>query len=61
MGKKYCPKCKDVVETKVLLNYSQREYRGILAKRRLIMHKVEDGGCDHIWFTIEMPEEVDGS
>ena len=60
MGQKYCPKCKKVVVTKVLLHYSQVELNGILAKKRLIMHKPEDGGCGHLWFTVEMPEEVSG-
>jgi len=58
MGRKYCPECKKVVETKALSNYSQVEYRGILVKRRKIGHLEEDNGCGCQWFTFELPEEV---
>ncbi len=58
MGRKYCPECKEVVETKALGDYSQIEFQGIAAKRRRIMHMEEDGGCGHEWFTLEMPEDV---
>ncbi len=58
MGRKYCPECKEVVETKALHNYSQIEYRGILVKRRKIGHLEEDGGCGCEWFTFEMPVDV---
>ena len=58
MGRKYCPECKEVVETKVLGDYSQIELRGIAAKRRRIKHLEEDGGCGYEWYTIELPEEV---
>ena len=58
MGRKYCPECKEVVETKALPNYSQIEFQGIAAKRRKIMHMEEDGGCGYEWFTLEMPEDV---
>ena len=58
MGRKFCPECKEVVETKALSNYSQIEYRGILVKRRRIAHLEEDGGCGCTWYTIELPEDV---
>ena len=58
MGRKYCPECREVVETKAFPNYSQVDYRGIQVKRRKIGHLEEDGGCGHEWFTIELPEDV---
>jgi hypothetical protein len=58
MGRKYCPECKEVVETKALSNYSQIEFRDVFAKRRKIGHLEEDGGCGHQWFTIELPADV---
>jgi len=57
MGRKYCPECREVVETKVLGDYSQIEFRGIAAKRRRIKHMAEDRGCGFEWFTLELPEE----
>jgi hypothetical protein len=58
MGMKYCPNCKEVVVTKALANYTQVEYRGVLAKRREIMHLEEDGGCGHRWYTVEVMEDL---
>ena len=58
MGRKYCPECREVIETKALSNYSQVEFRGISAKRRRIIHLEEDGGCGHRWFTLEVPEDA---
>jgi hypothetical protein len=58
MGTKYCPKCQEVVITKALPNYTQVEYRGVLVKRRKIGHLVEDGGCGHRWFTVEVVEDL---
>ncbi len=58
MGQKYCPNCREVVETKAHWEYSQVDFRGIPVKRRKIEHKVEDGGCGHIWNTVEIPEDV---
>ena len=58
MGRKYCPECREVVETKVLGDYSQIEFRGIAAKRRRIKHLEEDGGCGFEWCTLELPEDV---
>ena len=45
MGTKYCPKCRKVVLTKVLPNYSQVDFKGIRGKRRKIAHLEKDGGC----------------
>ncbi len=58
MGKKYCPKCREVVVTKALPNYSQVEYGDILVKRRKIGHLEIDGGCGHTWYTVELPEDI---
>ena len=58
MGTKYCPICKEVVFTRALPNYSQIEFRGILVKRREILHREEDDGCGRTWFTVEIPEDI---
>jgi len=58
MGQKYCPECKQVVITKALPNYSQIEFKGIQGKRRKMAHLEEDGGCGHIWYTVEVVEDV---
>jgi len=58
MGMKYCPICKEVVITRALPNYSQIEFRGILVKRREILHREEDEGCGLTWHTIELPEDI---
>ena len=58
MGMKYCPKCKEVVVTKVLGNYSQVVYQGVPAKRRKIGHLEQDGGCGHNWYSCEVTEEL---
>ena len=58
MGQKFCPKCQEVVITKAFANYSQVEFRDILVKRRKIGHLEEDGGCGHVWYTVEMPEDI---
>ena len=49
---------KEIVITKALPNYTQIEYRGILVKRRKIVHREEDGGCGHIWHTVEVVEDA---
>jgi hypothetical protein len=33
MGLKFCPNCGEVVVTKALSKYSQRDYKGVLVKR----------------------------
>ena len=58
MGMKYCPKCRKVVLTKALQNYSQVDFKGIRGKRRKIVHLVEDGGCGVSWYTVEVAEDV---
>ena len=58
MGMKYCPNCKEVVVTKALGNYSQVDCNGVPGKRRKIVHLVEDGGCGHRWYTVEVVEDI---
>ena len=58
MGRKYCPKCRKVVLTKALSNYSQVDFKGIRGKRRKIAHLEEDGGCGFCWYTVEVAEDV---
>ena len=58
MGMKYCPKCKEVAVTKALPNYSQVEIKGVLGKRRKIVHLEEDGGCGHSWYTVELVQDA---
>ena len=58
MGTKFCPICKEVVITRALPNYSQIEFRGIMVKRRKIGHLEIDGGCGHMWYTVELPEDI---
>jgi ribosomal protein L32 len=55
---KYCPKCGKVALTKALQNYSQVDFRGIRGKRRKIAHLEEDGGCGHVWYTVEVVEDA---
>ena len=60
-GRRYCPNCQKVVETRVIItSYSQKVYRGITAKRRQIICGTDDqgtGGCGTRWYTLELPEE----
>jgi hypothetical protein len=60
-GHRYCPTCKRVVETRVLLKgYSQIPVLGILAKKRQVICGTDaegSGGCGTKWFTLEIPEE----
>ena len=58
MGMKYCPRCRKVVLTKALQNYSQVDFKGIRGKRRKIVHLEEDGGCGHDGYTVEVAEDV---
>ena len=44
--------------TKVLYNCSQIDFKGIRGKRRKIVHLEEDDGCEHIWYTVEVMEDV---
>ena len=61
-GHRYCPTCKKVVETRVLLEgYCQTEVLGILAKKRQVICGTDaegTGGCGTRWFTLEMPEDL---
>ena len=60
-GHRYCPNCKRVVETRVLLEgYSQVPVGGVLAKRREVICGTDEqgsGGCGTRWFTLEIVEE----
>jgi len=59
-GRRYCPRCKTIVETRVLPEgYSQKEFQGILAKRRQVICGTDErgsNGCGTKWFTLELPE-----
>ncbi|MBT6339467.1 MAG: hypothetical protein HOJ48_09255 [Desulfobacula sp.] len=56
---KYCPNCETLVKTKVVPSgYKQIRINNSIAKRRKIIHRIEDGGCGHTWFTYEVPEDV---
>lgn len=63
-GRRFCPNCNEVVETRVLPEgYKQIDYHGVLAKRRKIVcgrDRDGTGGCGHMWFTIEMPDAAVG-
>ncbi len=58
---RYCPNCKKILETRVLLEgYSQVPVHGILAKRRQVVcgtDEVGSGGCGTKWFTLEILED----
>ena len=60
-GHRYCPSCKKIVETRVLLEgYSQEEIHSIPAKRRQIVCGTDaqgSNGCGTKWFTLEIPED----
>jgi hypothetical protein len=61
-GHRYCPNCKRVVETTVLLEgYRQTEVLGTLAKKRQVICGTDaegSGGCGTKWFTLEIPEDL---
>jgi hypothetical protein len=60
-GHRYCPSCKKIVETRVLLEgYSQTEIHGISAKKRQIICGTDakgSNGCGTKWFTLEILED----
>ncbi len=60
-GRRYCPNCKTVVETRVLLEgYYQTDFHGIPAKQRQVICGTDEkgsGGCGAKWFTLEVLEE----
>jgi len=57
---KYCPNCKTLENTKVdPSGYKQIKYQdNYVIKRRKIVHRDEDGGCGHTWYTYEIPEDL---
>jgi hypothetical protein len=61
-GHRYCPNCKKVVETRVLLEgYCQTEVHGILAKKRQVICGTDaegSEGCGTKWFTLEILEDL---
>ena len=60
-GRRYCPNCRSVVETRVIMSkYSQKLFHGITAKRRQVICGIDDqgtSGCGTRWFTLELPED----
>ena len=60
-GHRYCPSCKKIVETRVLLEgYCQTEVYGIPAKKRQVICGTDaegTGGCGTRWFTLEIVED----
>jgi hypothetical protein len=63
-GYRECPRCKQIVETRVLLEgYAQIPYQGVLAKRRKVIcwEDLYGGdGCGHEWYTLEVPDVILG-
>jgi hypothetical protein len=61
-GQKHCSGCQLIRETRVLPEgYSQVIFRGVPVKRRkIICGRNRDGlgGCGHVWYSYEVPEEV---
>jgi hypothetical protein len=60
-GHRYCPSCKKIVETRVLLEgYSQVEIQGFSAKKRQVICGTDaegSNGCGAKWFTLEILED----
>jgi len=60
-GHRFCPNCKKIVETRVLLEgYCQTDFHGIPAKKRQVIcatNSKGSGGCGTKWYTLEIPEE----
>jgi hypothetical protein len=60
-GHRYCPSCKKIVETRVLLEgYCQTDFHGVPAKQRQIICGTDaegSNGCGTRWFTLEILEE----
>jgi len=61
-GHRYCPTCKEVMETRVLLEgYRQTDFHGILAKKRQVICGTDakgTGGCGTKWNTLEVLEDL---
>jgi len=45
-------------KTRVLSDYEQVPWRGIMVKRRRVIHLIDDGGCGQTWYTVELPFEM---
>jgi len=45
-------------KTRVLSDYEQVPWRGIMVKRRRVIHLIDDEGCGHTWYTVELPFEM---
>ena len=58
MTLKYCPHCNEIGKTRVMSDYEQMPWKGILVKRRRVMHLIDDGGCGHAWYTVELPWDM---
>ena len=58
MGMKYCPHCKKVGDARVMPYFTQIPWKGIMIKKRRVIHMVENGGCGRTWYTVEMPEDM---
>jgi len=60
-GHRYCPNCKKIMQTRVLLEgYSQTEFHGIPVKKRQIICGTDaegSNGCGTKWFTLEILED----
>jgi len=60
-GHRYCPNCKRVVETRVLLDgYCQIEIFGVWAKKRQVICGTDgkgSNGCGKTWFTLEVLQD----
>jgi hypothetical protein len=60
-GQRYCPSCKKIVETRLLLEgYSQTQFYGFPAKKRQIICGTDaegSNGCGTKWFTLEILEK----
>jgi len=60
-GHRYCPSCKKIVETRVLLEgYSQVEIQGFSAKKRQVICGTDaegSNGCGAKWFTLKILED----
>jgi hypothetical protein len=61
-GHRYCPNCKKVVETRVLLEgYRQTEVHGTLAKKRQVICGTDaegSNGCGTRRFRLEVLEDL---
>ena len=61
VGNRYCPSCKKIVETRVLLEgYCKTDFHGIPAKKRQVIYGTDAeglNGCGTKWFTLEILED----